>query len=83
MTKADFRRNNRGINDNQDLAEDFLDQIFDDIATNEIRMKDEIETGAVSHAGLTSALANVGRDLQREAYVIQTSGMANKTEVDC
>ena len=43
MTKADFTRNNRGINDGNDLPEDFLSSIFDEITTNEIRMKDEVE----------------------------------------
>lgn len=82
MTKADFRKNNRGINDNANLDDDFLDSIFDSIITNEIRMKDEVETGAVPNGpGLANALANVGRDLQKEAYVMQTNGMATKTEV--
>ena len=84
MTKADFIKNNRGINANEDLPEEFLSQIFDDIQNNEIRMKDEVEAGLPALApgpGLASAIANVGRDLQREAYVLQSNGMANKTEV--
>ncbi|KAF7301642.1 Guanine nucleotide exchange factor [Mycena indigotica] len=82
MTKTDFIKNNRGINDGVDLPEEFLSDIFDDIDSNEIRMKDEIEASvsATSGPGLAGALANVGRDLQKEAYVLQTSGMANKTE---
>lgn len=84
MTKTDFIKNNRGINANEDLPEEFLSQIFDDIQNNEIRMKDEVEAGLPVLApgpGLASAIANVGRDLQREAYVLQSNGMANKTEV--
>ena len=82
MTKSDFIKNNRGINDNADLPEEFLSEIFDNIVSNEIRMKDEIETGAQSGSpGLANTLANVGRDLQKEAYVLQSNGMANKTEV--
>ncbi|KAJ7937075.1 Sec7-domain-containing protein [Mycena leptocephala] len=83
MTKADFLKNNRGINDNADLPEQFLSDIFDEIDSNEIRMKDEVEAGIGTAAvgpGLANALANVGRDLQKEAYVLQSSGMANKTE---
>jgi brefeldin A-inhibited guanine nucleotide-exchange protein len=85
MTKADFLKNNRGINDNADLPEQFLSDIFDEIDSNEIRMKDEVEAGIGTAAvgpGLANALANVGRDLQKEAYVLQSSGMANKTEVN-
>lgn len=85
MTKAEFTKNNRGINDNGDLPEEFLSEIFDEIVTNEIRMKDEVETpilAASAGSGLANALASVGRDLQREAYVMQSHGMATKTEVD-
>lgn len=85
MTKADFIKNNRGINDGADLPEDFLSGIFDEIVSNEIRMKDEVEIGtniSTPGPGLANALANVGRDLQKEAYVMQSNGMANKTEVN-
>ena len=84
MTKPDFIRNNRGINDGQDLPEDLLSAIYDEILTNEIKMKDEVElvTGPPTQGpGIASALANMGRDLQKEAYVMQSHGMANKTEV--
>lgn len=83
MTKADFIKNNRGINDNGDLPDQFLSDIYDDIVNNEIRMQDQAELGLalVSAPGLTGALANVGRDLQKEAYALQSNGMATKTEV--
>jgi Sec7-like guanine-nucleotide exchange factor len=84
MTKAEFIKNNRGINDGQDLPEDLLSSIFDDIVTNEIRMKDEVDAALTlpnQGPGIANALANVGRDLQKEAYVMQSLGMANKTEV--
>ncbi|KAF9534357.1 hypothetical protein CPB83DRAFT_844112 [Crepidotus variabilis] len=83
MTKPDFVRNNRGINDGGDLPEDFLSVIFDEIVSNEIRMKDEIEAGLANVStgpGLANALYNVGRDLQKEAYATLSNGMANKTE---
>ncbi|CAE6512865.1 unnamed protein product [Rhizoctonia solani] len=85
MTKTDFIKNNRGINDGSDLPEEMLSEIFDDIQSKEIRMKDE--EGAIAlqsinapSTGLVGAIANVGRDLAKEAYVMQTTGMANKTE---
>ncbi|KAL0070795.1 guanine nucleotide exchange protein for ADP-robosylation factor [Marasmius tenuissimus] len=80
MTKPDFIKNNRGINDGADLPEDFLSEIYDEIVSNEIKMKDEIGPTASATRGLASALTNMGRDLQKEAYVMQSSGMANKTE---
>ncbi|KAF8761011.1 hypothetical protein RHS01_00929 [Rhizoctonia solani] len=85
MTKADFIKNNRGINDGSDLPEELLSAIFDDIHSKEIRMKDEEEAIALQSinttpAGLVGAIANVGRDIAKETYVMQTTGMANKTE---
>lgn len=84
MTKEDFFKNNRKINDGGDFPEEFMSVIYDDITTNEIRMKDEIDaTSAIQPQGpgIASAIANVGRDLQKEAYVMQSLGIANKTEV--
>lgn len=84
MTKSDFIRNNRGINDGEDLPEDLLSSIFDEIQHNEIRMKDEIDAGVslpTTGPGLANVLAGVGRDLQKEAYMLQSSSIANKTEV--
>ena len=39
MTKADFIRNNRGIDDGKDLAEEYLGALYDQIVKNEIKMK--------------------------------------------
>lgn len=81
MTKVDFIKNNRGINDGSDLPEELLSEIFEDIANNEIRMKDEVEAGLSIVSTGPGFIASVGRDLQKEAYVMQSNGMANKTEV--
>ena len=82
---ADFIKNNRGINDGEDLPEELLSGIYDDIVRNEIRMKDELDAAlgqaTGSGPGIAGSLVTVGRDLQREAYMLQSSGMANKTEV--
>lgn len=82
MSKVDFYKNNRGIDDGKDLDESLLSGIYDEITSNEIRMKDEVEAAgpATSATGLANAIATVGRDLQREAYVWQSEGMASKTE---
>ncbi len=87
MTKQEFLRNNRGINDGQDLPAEFLSDVYDEIQTNEIKMKDEVEAAAgvggaagAGGSGVAGGLANVGRDLQREAYAAQSENMANKTE---
>ncbi|KAK0528299.1 guanine nucleotide exchange protein for ADP-robosylation factor [Tilletia horrida] len=83
MTVQDFLKNNAGIDDGKDLPEEYVKGVYDEIVNNEIKMKDEIQlapASAQSSAGLASAIASVGRDLQKEAYILQTEGMASKTE---
>ncbi|KAJ8100575.1 hypothetical protein POJ06DRAFT_275643 [Lipomyces tetrasporus] len=93
MSKQDFFKNNKGINDNADLPEAFLSDIFDEILNNEIILKSEhdaalmagpspAQPGATSiAANIGQVLATVGRDLQREAYLHASREMANKTEL--
>ncbi|KAJ9614212.1 guanine nucleotide exchange protein for ADP-robosylation factor [Cladophialophora chaetospira] len=91
MTVEDFIKNNRGINDGQDLPADYLSGIYEEISQNEIVLASEREraeelgiataapaVGFASRAG--QALANVGRDLQKEKYSQASEEMANKTE---
>ncbi|KIW26122.1 uncharacterized protein PV07_09248 [Cladophialophora immunda] len=90
MTVEDFIKNNRGINDGQDLPADYLSGIFEEISNSEIVLDSEREHAAelgiatVTSAGFASragqALANVGRDLQKEKYTQASEEMANKTE---
>ncbi|KAI2641319.1 guanine nucleotide exchange factor [Xylaria nigripes] len=90
MTKEDFIRNNRGINDNADLPAEYLTGIYDEIASNEIVLKSERDAAAIAGnlptqptgfaAGLGQALSNVGRDLQREAYVQQSQEISLRSE---
>lgn len=41
MTKEQYIRMNRGINDSADLPEQYLSDIYDEIAGNEIRFKQQ------------------------------------------
>ena len=87
MTAEDFIKNNRGINDNADLPEEYLRGIFEEIANNEIVLDSERETAANlgilpqstgGIAGLPQALG--GRDTLRDAHAHASEQMANKTE---
>ncbi|PHH80029.1 hypothetical protein CDD82_2013 [Ophiocordyceps australis] len=90
MSKEEFIKNNRGINDNADLPDEYLISIFDEIATNEIVLTSEREAAAAAGtlsvqatgltAGLGQAFSNVGRDLQREAYVQQSEEISLRSE---
>lgn len=91
MTKEDFIKNNRGINDNQDLPAEYLSSIYEEIGSNEIVLDTEREhaanvgiatsaapTGLATRAG--QVFATVGRDIQGEKYAQASEEMANKTE---
>ncbi|KAI2722732.1 hypothetical protein CBS147332_3661 [Penicillium roqueforti] len=90
MTKEDFIKNNRGINDNQDLPAEYLGTIYEEIGSNEIVLYTEQEhaanfnppppapTGLATRAG--QVFATVGRDIQGEKYAQASEEMANKTE---
>ncbi|UNI20431.1 guanine nucleotide exchange protein for ADP-robosylation factor [Purpureocillium takamizusanense] len=90
MSKEEFIKNNRGINDNADLPDEYLIGIYEEIANNEIVLTSEREAAAASGtpasqptglaAGLGQALSNVGRDLQREAYVQQSEEISLRSE---
>lgn len=86
MTVQDFIKNNKGINDGEALPEEYVTAIYDEIQKNEIKMKDEVLSAEVQIAnaqatgGFANAIATVGRDLQREAYILQSEGMASKTD---
>ncbi|ODV89409.1 hypothetical protein CANCADRAFT_139370 [Tortispora caseinolytica NRRL Y-17796] len=89
MTKEDFIKNNRGIDDNKDLQDEYLASIYDNIAAEEITLKSERESkllqgetsathGSSTPQGLSGIFSN--RDLQREAYIQVSKELSNKAE---
>eukprot|EP00879_Flechtneria_rotunda_P009955 GHRR01010411.1.p1 GENE.GHRR01010411.1~~GHRR01010411.1.p1 ORF type:complete len:1258 (+),score=566.72 GHRR01010411.1:286-4059(+) len=46
MSVEDFLKNNRGINDGQDLPQEFVRSVYDRIVNNEIKMKDDLVDSA-------------------------------------
>ncbi|GLJ54588.1 hypothetical protein SUGI_1172590 [Cryptomeria japonica] len=84
MSKADFIRNNRGIDDGQDLPEDYLGSLYDRIVKIEIKMKDDtlipqskLPTNSNKILGLDSILNIVirkrgeGKDLETSDDLIR------------
>ena len=41
MSKADFVRNNRGIDDGKDLPEEYLGSLYDRVVKDEIKMNSD------------------------------------------
>lgn len=85
MTRPDFIKNNRGINDNADLPDEYLIGIYDQIEKNEIVLKSERESEAAKTAApaQTGGLASVftsARGAQRDAFVQQSEQIALRSE---
>ena len=45
MSKEDYIKMNRGINDSKDLPREYLEAIYDEIASSEIKLKGSSQTG--------------------------------------
>ncbi|KAL8697076.1 MAG: hypothetical protein Q9201_007323 [Fulgogasparrea decipioides] len=91
MTVEDFIKNNRGINDNADLPDEYLTSIFEEIGQNEIVLNTERERAAAmgfaaqpAPTGIASRANQVflqaTRDLQKEAYAQASEEMSTKAE---
>ncbi|KAI8852805.1 hypothetical protein BC829DRAFT_440418 [Chytridium lagenaria] len=88
MTKAEFLKNNRGIDEGKDLPAELLEGIFDEIFSNEIVMKDEVKPsgGSSSSGGIGSSLSvDLNADRYRSKkevaqFAIASETMAMKTE---
>lgn len=94
MNLDDFIKNNRGIDDGADIPREVLEAVFDEIQSNEIKMKDEVEAaneaalvnspggGVMGMNGFQNALviAGITRDVRREAYQAAVEEMGSKTE---
>ncbi|KAF1811579.1 protein transport protein sec72 [Eremomyces bilateralis CBS 781.70] len=90
MTPEDFIKNNRGINDNADLPDDYLRGIYDEIAHHEIVLDTERETAAnlgqlpTQPQGLAAnigqAITGSAKEVQREMYMLASEEITNRTE---
>ncbi|KAJ1259956.1 hypothetical protein BS78_10G194900 [Paspalum vaginatum] len=56
MSKSDFMRNNRGIDDGKDLPEDYLSALYDQIVNNEIKMSADSSVAQTKQSNSVSRL---------------------------
>ena len=90
MTKEEFIKNNRGINDNADLPDEYLNGIYDEIAHHEIVLQTEREKmeamGVLPQAPAGGIAQRAGqalftnRDLQTQAIHQASEEMQVKAE---
>ena len=90
MNKSAFIKNNRGINDDGDLPDEFLGSIFDEIASNEIIMEDERSDKLMKITlgwGAGEANEKKRREIikqelsliQKKTQLLMTEGASNRT----
>lgn len=84
MTVEDFLKNNSGIDNEQNLPDEFLTDIFNEIAKNEIKLQSEqhaaLLSGELAPAQPQGFALFSGRDVNREAYIQASKEISNKTE---
>jgi brefeldin A-inhibited guanine nucleotide-exchange protein len=64
MSKQEFLRNNRGIDDGSDVPEEYLGNLYDRITSNEIKMKDpaldaQAKAAAAAKSGVADELSRL------------------------
>eukprot|EP00850_Spirogloea_muscicola_P010395 SM000061S19222 [mRNA] locus=s61:207593:216818:+ [translate_table: standard] len=80
MSKAEFIKNNRGIDNNKDLPEEFLSGLYDRIVRNEIKMKADTMVASKAAQATTSnrllaldSILNLVARKAREAEPLESS----------
>ncbi|KAJ3129512.1 guanine nucleotide exchange protein for ADP-robosylation factor [Physocladia obscura] len=76
MTKTEFLKNNRGIDEGKDISPEILETIFDEIQTNEIVMKEEHHIKIAAAAGTSSRDSSAALHSRKGT----SEAMATKTE---
>ncbi|GJD07126.1 Brefeldin A-inhibited guanine nucleotide-exchange protein 2 [Galdieria sulphuraria] len=65
MSKEEFIKNNRGINDGEDLPEEFLGELYDRIVNEEIRLGDFVKDSSSSKYTSSNKLHDSFRESER------------------
>ncbi|TPX34634.1 hypothetical protein SmJEL517_g02669 [Synchytrium microbalum] len=80
MDKPAFIKSNRGINDNADLPEEFLADIFDEISKNEIVMEEE-QADKIARLAQGWGMGELNERQRVEMYRKEISMVTKKTAV--
>lgn len=82
MTLEEFVKNNRAIDDGNDLDPKFLEDVFYDIQNNEIILNSEQQAALISSDAEQPVLTAsfFGRDYAKEAYTKASKALSKKTE---
>jgi len=75
MTKEEFVRNNRGINDNNDLPREYLEKLYESVATNPISLPEDED----ARSRIDSQAAQ-GASQKNELFVRETEHIVLKSQ---
>ena len=71
MTKAQFLKNNKGINDGKDLPKEYLEILFDDIKNDQIKMDIDINDSDTGCASIIFTDSNLWNKMLRKGSMDQ------------
>ncbi len=80
MNKSEFLKNNRGINDDGDLPDEFLGAVFDEISSNEIIMDDE-RSDKLMKITMKWGAGEANEKQRREIYRQELDAIQKKTHL--
>jgi brefeldin A-inhibited guanine nucleotide-exchange protein len=78
MTKEDYIKMNRGINDSKDLPREYLESIYDEIASSEIKLKTTYEAG--KQIMNKQSMVGISEKRRQQIYTEQSSLMAETAQ---
>ncbi len=84
MTCEEFIRNNRGINDSEDLPEEYLSGIYNEIASSQIKMKSDtthLTKGVIADAKKRNQLWNQDSEMISQTAGALMESASNKKDV--
>ncbi|SCU89569.1 LAME_0E04324g1_1 [Lachancea meyersii CBS 8951] len=87
MTLQEFIENNAGIDNGNDVSEEYMVKLFNEIAENEIKLQSEQHQAmlsgdvSTSHQQPSAFSFFSSRDLNREAYMQVSKEISSKTEL--
>ncbi|XJO76512.1 hypothetical protein BDV3_007023 [Batrachochytrium dendrobatidis] len=81
MDKPAFIKNNKGINGDSDLPEEFLDAVFDEIAQNEIIMEEEHANGKLARITMGWGAGDLNDRQRMDMYRKEVNMIQKKSQM--
>ena len=76
MTKEEFIKNNRGINDSEDLPHEYLSTLYDQIASSEIKIK-------ATSATVAKTLVTTDAKMRQKNWDQESANITKTVKISC